>query len=96
VILGTPVPLPADLTAIEARVSINGKAVATGTGEAVLGNPLNSIVWLAGKLGAYGRGLKAGEIVMTGSFTRQFPIAAGDRIETVFSGLGSVQTSMSH
>ena len=36
-------------------------------------------------------GLKAGEIVMTGSFTRQFPIAPGDRIETVFSGLGSVQ-----
>jgi 2-keto-4-pentenoate hydratase len=95
VILGTPAPLPADLTAIEARVSINGETVATGTGDAVLGNPLNSIVWLAGKLGAYGRGLKAGEIVMTGSFTRQFPIAAGDRIETVFSGLGSVQTSMS-
>ena len=75
VILGAPSPLPADLTAIEARVSINGEAVATGTGDAVLGNPLNSIVWLAGKLGAYGRTLKAGEIVMTGSFTRQFPIA---------------------
>jgi 2-keto-4-pentenoate hydratase len=95
VILGTPAPLPADLTAIEARVSINGETVATGTGDAVLGNPLNSIVWLAGKLGAYGRGLKAGEVVMTGSFTRQFPITAGDRIEAVFSGLGSVQTSMS-
>jgi 2-keto-4-pentenoate hydratase len=95
VILGAPSPLPADLTAIEARVSINGETVATGTGDAVLGNPLNSIVWLAGKLGAYGRTLKAGEIVMTGSFTRQFPITAGDRIETVFSGLGSVQTSMS-
>lgn len=95
VILGAPSPLPADLTAIEARVSINGETVATGTGDAVLGNPLNSIVWLAGKLGAYGRTLKAGEIVMTGSFTRQFPIAPGDRIETVFSGLGSVQTSMS-
>ena len=88
VILGAPAALPADLTAIEARVSINGELVATGTGDAVLGNPLNSIVWLAGKLGAYGRGLKAGEIVMTGSFTRQFPIAPGDTIETVFSGLG--------
>jgi 2-keto-4-pentenoate hydratase len=95
VILGAPSPLPADLAAVEACVSINGETVATGTGDAVLGNPLNSIVWLAGKLGAYGRGLKAGEIVMTGSFTRQFPIAAGDRIETVFSGLGSVHTSMS-
>jgi 2-keto-4-pentenoate hydratase len=95
VILGTPAALPADLMTIEARVSINGESVATGTGDAVLGNPLNSIVWLAGKLGAYGRSLKAGEIVMTGSFTRQFPIAPGDTIETVFSGLGAVRTAMS-
>jgi 2-keto-4-pentenoate hydratase len=94
VILGTPAALPTDLTAIEARVSINGELVATGMGDAVLGDPLNSIVWLAGKLGAYGRALKAGEIVMTGSFTRQFPITAGDSIETVFSGLGTVGTSM--
>jgi 2-keto-4-pentenoate hydratase len=95
VILGAPSALPADLTAIEARVSINGETVATGTGDAVLGNPLNSIVWLAGKLGAYGRALKAGEIVMTGSFTRQFPITPGDRIETEFTGLGKVAISMS-
>jgi len=94
VILGSPEPLPADLTTMEARVSVNGQTIATGTGDAVLGNPLNSIVWLAATLGAYGRGLKAGEIVMTGSFTRQFPMARGDRIETVFSGLGSVGTSM--
>ena len=95
VVLGSPSPLPADLTAIEAHVSINGQRVATGTGDAVLGNPLHSIVWLASKLGAYGRGLKAGEIVMTGSFTRQFPITPGDKIETVFSSLGSVGTAMS-
>jgi len=95
VILGDPAPLPDDLTAIEAQVSINGRPVATGTGDAVLGNPLHSIVWLAAKLAAYGRILKAGEIVMTGSFTRQFPITPGDQIETVFSALGSVRTSMS-
>jgi 2-keto-4-pentenoate hydratase len=95
VILGSPSPLPEDLAAIEARVAINGHSVATGTGAAVLGNPLNSIVWLAAKLGDYGRVLKAGEIVMTGSFTRQFPIAPGDAIETVFSGLGAVRAAMS-
>ncbi|WP_158926739.1 2-keto-4-pentenoate hydratase [Acidisphaera sp. S103] len=95
VILGSPVALPADLTTIEARVTVNNQQVGTGTGDAVLGNPLNSIVWLAAKLGAYGRRLKAGEIVMTGSFTRQFPIAPGDKIETVFSGVGTVKTAMS-
>jgi 2-keto-4-pentenoate hydratase len=95
VVLGEPVPLPADLAAIEARVFINGQPVATGTGDAVLGNPLNSIVWLARKLGDYGRSLKAGDVVMTGSFTRQFPIAPGDVIETVFSGVGAVGAAMS-
>jgi 2-keto-4-pentenoate hydratase len=95
VILGSPSALPSDLTAVEARVFINGEQVARGTGDAVLGNPLNSIVWLAAKLGAYGRALKAGEIVMTGSLTRQFPMAPGAKIETVFSGLGSVSTEMS-
>jgi 2-keto-4-pentenoate hydratase len=96
VILGGPVPLPGDPAAVEARVIINGETAATGTGEAVLGNPLNSIVWLAGKLASYGRRLKAGEIVMTGSFTRQFPIRPGDQIETEFSSVGSVRTVMSN
>ena len=45
VILGAPVALPADLATIEARVSVNGRQVGTGTGDAVLGNPLHSIVW---------------------------------------------------
>ena len=96
VVLGGPVPLPADPVAVVARVIINGETAATGTGEAVLGNPLNSIVWLAGKLASYGRGLKAGEIVMTGSFTRQFPIRPGDQIETEFSSVGSVRTVMTN
>ncbi len=95
VILGAPAALPADLTTIEARVTINDHLVGTGTGDAVLGNPLNSIVWLAAKLGAYGRVLQAGEIIMTGSFTRQFPMTPGDTIETVFSGLGAVSTTLS-
>jgi 2-keto-4-pentenoate hydratase len=93
-ILGTAVPLPERLETIEARVFVNGQLVGTGTGEAVLGSPINSLVWLAGKLAEYGRHLKAGEIVMSGSFTRQFPIAPGDRIRTEFSGIGAVETSM--
>jgi 2-keto-4-pentenoate hydratase len=96
VILGSPAPLPDDLTAIEALVSVNGQVIGTGTGAAVLGNPLNSIVWLAEKLGAYGRRLKAGDLVMTGSFTRQFPFTPGDVVKAEFSDLGPVKTAMSH
>jgi 2-keto-4-pentenoate hydratase len=84
----------ADLTAVTARVRINGAEVATGTGAAVLGHPYNSVAWLAGKLAAFGEGLRAGDVIMSGSFTRQFPLAAGDRVETVFEGLGTVTTSV--
>ena len=93
-VLGAPVPLPWDLETIEAVVTINGQEAGRGFGSAVLGNPLNSIVWLAKKLGERGRHIRAGDIVMTGSFTRQFPIAPGDRVHVGFSGIGDVETAM--
>lgn len=95
VILGDPVALGSlALDAVAATLRINGETVATGRGEAVLGNPLNSVVWLARKLQEFGRGIQAGEIIMSGSFTRQFPIEPGDRVEVDFAGVGSVQAAM--
>jgi 2-keto-4-pentenoate hydratase len=92
-VIGAAVPLTheLDLAAIGVRVSINGAEVGAGRGDAVLGHPLRSVAWLAGKLAAYGRGLKAGDHIMTGSFTRQFPIARGDRIRTEFERIGAVE-----
>jgi len=94
-VLGPAVPLTADvdLSAIGVQVTVNGRQVATGRGDAVLGHPLRSVAWLAGKLAAYGRGLKAGDHIMTGSFTRQFLIARGDRIRTEFERLGVVEAT---
>jgi 2-keto-4-pentenoate hydratase len=94
VILGSPVAMPAHPETVEARVIINGEVEASGAGDAVLGNPLNSVVWLAAKLAEFGRTLKAGEIIMSGSFTRQFPIRPGDSIRCEFAGIGVVETSM--
>jgi 2-keto-4-pentenoate hydratase len=93
VILGERIELtPAlRLDEVEARVELNGNVVATGIGAAVLDHPLNSVVWLARKLGEYGRSLWAGEVVMTGSLVRQFPLAAGDRAWATFSGVGTVE-----
>ena len=94
IVLGGATALPRNLETLEATVTINGMQVATGLGSAVLGNPLNSVVWLARKLATFGRTLKAGEVVMTGSFTRQFPLAPGDRVRVSFSGVGDVETSV--
>jgi 2-keto-4-pentenoate hydratase len=96
VILGTPVRFTPDmlLDVVEARVEINGREVATGLGSAVLGNPLNSVAWLAGKLGEYGQRLRPGDVIMTGSFVRQFPLLPGDTAMADFSGVGRVEVAI--
>jgi 2-keto-4-pentenoate hydratase len=96
VIIGAPVRLPPNLDLAQAsvRVQLNGEEVATGFGAAVLGNPLNSIQWLAEKLREYGRSLRAGDLVMTGSFVRQFPLHPGDVALAEFSGIGCVEVGM--
>ena len=95
-VLGAPIrpdALP-ELSEVEARMCINGVEAATGRGDAVLGHPFNSIVWLAGKLAAFGETLRAGEYIMSGSFTRQFPLNRGDRVECAFVGIGTVAVSI--
>jgi len=95
VILGDPVPIgDLALEQVTATVQINGKTVANGRGDAVLGNPLNSVIWLARKLTEFGRGIRAGDIIMSGSFTRQFPIEPGDKVAVEFAGIGDVRTAM--
>jgi 2-keto-4-pentenoate hydratase len=92
-VLGPPViaaGLP-DLAAVEVRVRINDNEVATAAGNAVLGHPYNAVAWLAGKLAQFGETLRAGDYVMSGSFTRQFPLARGDHIAADFGGIGSVK-----
>ena len=97
VVIGDPVPLEPQmaLESVAARVWLNSEEVDAGEGSAVLGNPLNSIVWLAGKLTQYGRRLEAGDVIMTGSFVRQFPLAAGDIARAEFSGIGDVEVRVS-
>lgn len=68
----------------------NGGLVATGAAGAVLGNPLNALVWLANTLGSFGAGLSAGEVIMPGSLTAAQPVAPGDVVSASFAGLGGV------
>ena len=96
VVIGAPVRLLPTLALdlVSARVQLNGQEVATGLGSAVLGNPLNSVTWLTKKLGQYGRRLRPGDIIMTGSFVRQFPLAPGDLAVAEFSGIGRVEVKI--
>lgn len=84
-----------DLTDCVGRTSINGEWVETGLGRDVLGHPLNAVVWLANKLAERGTGLKAGQIVMTGSMTpvywiEKFP----SRVTIEIEGLGTSSVTL--
>jgi 2-keto-4-pentenoate hydratase len=96
VVLGDPAPLAEglDLAATGCRVLINGGEAARGRGEAVLGDPVNSVVWLAGKLAEFGLSLRAGDLIMTGSITRMLPLSPGDRARAEFEGLGVVEVGI--
>jgi 2-keto-4-pentenoate hydratase len=95
-VLGEPVAFAGDLqlAEVEASVAINGQEVAHGRGDAVLGDPLNSVIWLAGKLAGRGLSLRAGDLIMTGSLVRQFPLKPGDRVRAAFDGIGVVEVGV--
>jgi 2-keto-4-pentenoate hydratase len=80
---------------VAVRVHRNGSEIASARGDAVLGHPFNAVAWLSRKLAEFGERLRAGDFVMTGSFTRQFPLSSGDRIEAVFDRVGAVSVAMS-
>ena len=48
----------------------NGEVIAEGRSDAVLGNPVTAVAWLARKVEGFGVRLKAGDIVLPGSCTR--------------------------
>lgn len=79
-----------DLRLIGLVMRKNGEIVATAAGAAVLGNPVDSVAWLANKLSEFGVSLKRGEIILSGSLIRAFDIKPGDSVVAEFDRLGSV------
>ncbi|HEY3066693.1 MAG TPA: fumarylacetoacetate hydrolase family protein [Methylomirabilota bacterium] len=71
-------------------VEHNGRIIATAAGAAALGHPVNAVVWLANHLATLGSGLKAGDVVLTGSLTRILRPQAGDTVHAAFTRVGSV------
>jgi 2-keto-4-pentenoate hydratase len=86
-------PSDIDLRAIDARLLKNGEQVAEGRSDAVLGNPVTAVAWLARKVASFGVTLEAGHVILPGSVHRAVDVAAGDDFEAVFDGLGSVRLS---
>jgi 2-keto-4-pentenoate hydratase len=85
-------PGEVDLPQVAMRFFKNqDELIEEGLGEAVMGDPAAAVAWLANRLRAYGVGLKAGEVVLSGAFTAAAPAVKGDRFRAEFSGLGTVE-----
>jgi 2-keto-4-pentenoate hydratase len=64
-----------DLEGVLGRASKDDVAIGEGFGRDILGHPFNSVAWLATQLASRGVGLKAGQVVMTGSVMKTvFPV----------------------
>ncbi|MCG2620697.1 2-oxo-hepta-3-ene-1,7-dioic acid hydratase [Arthrobacter sp. I2-34] len=91
VIGGNPVrPSDVDLRWIAAILYKNQTVEETGVGAGVLNHPAAGVYWLANKISAHGDGLKAGEIILAGSFTRPMWVYEGDTVVADYGQLGTV------
>jgi 2-keto-4-pentenoate hydratase len=93
IVLGEPITVSRglDFSKVECSLSVNGEVIGSANGSAVLGDPLNSILWLKQRLERYNTVIEPGSLIMTGSFLRQQPILVGDRLVASFAGVGSVE-----
>jgi 2-oxo-hept-3-ene-1,7-dioate hydratase len=88
---GRPIrPLDADLRWVAAILQKNGAVEDSGVAAAVLNHPANGIAWLAKKFAAHNVALEPGQVVLSGSFTRPMPVAAGDTVTADYGPLGSI------
>ena len=72
-----------DLNIEKARVEINGEIIAEGNSRNFAF--LEAILYMANTLPKYGRHLRAGDIIITGSILNAPPVKAGDKAEIIFS-----------
>ena len=79
-----------DLRSHKVTVSKNDARVAEGSGAAVLDDPRLALTWLANDRARRGDGLKAGQVVTTGTCIVPLPIAPGDVVVADFGELGRV------
>lgn len=86
-------PFDVDVRWVGATLAQNGVIEESGVSAAIMGHPAAGLAWLVNKLAPLGDGLKKGDIVLAGSFTRPVDIKSGDVIFADFGPLGSIGVS---
>ena len=88
---GRPIrPDAVDLRWVGALLHKNGVIEESGLSAAVLNHPAAGVAWLANKLTPWEEFLEAGEVVLSGSFTRPVTGLPGDSFHVDYGVLGSI------
>ena len=88
---GRPVgPMDVDLRWVGGIMYRNSEIEETGLAAGVLGHPALGVAWLANKIAPYDEELRAGDLVLSGSFTRPTIAGRGDALFADFGSLGTI------
>lgn len=79
-----------DLSRQTVRAMRNGMIASEGTSASTLGDPRRQLLWLAKDRARRGAGLKAGDLITTGTCCAPVAIHPGDRVSVEFATLGKV------
>lgn len=82
-VLGAELPMTA-LDTVSVQLTVDGRVVAGATGAAAGGHPAVGVGWLAEQLRDDARGLRAGDVVITGGLTAAHPLPVGGEVGAVF------------
>jgi len=84
-----------DIAGQEAVLYCNGKPRRKGTAAAALDHPMVPLAWLANELSRTGVGLKAGQMISTGTLTGMLAPGQGETYVADFGSFGSVSLTFS-
>ena len=91
-VLGKPIAATPELADALGKMTVvmrdqDGKELARAPGAAILGHPLNAVVWLAQDVAKSGGRLRAGDILSLGSFTAPNFTKPGIQVTVTYEGL---------
>lgn len=96
VVLGTRATRPVfDLSRVGVVVTVNGRLLYTSSGAAAYGHPAASVAWLVRRLARSGRGLAAGQLVISGGLTGPIELDPGTHVVIEIDRLGSASMKVS-
>jgi 2-keto-4-pentenoate hydratase len=98
-VMGAPIAVTPDIAERLAAMTVvlsddRGTELARSEGRALLGHPLNVVLWLVNDMRAAGEALQPGQLISLGSFSPLSPPAAGRTITATYLGLAEAPATV--